>query len=227
MVNKYVHRSKISEAKFRTILKGFALDMTATQTSEIAGVSRNAVNRLYSAIRRRIAEYNRPDDLNTGVFEVDESYFGPKRVKGKRGRGAGNKTIVFGLYKRNGKVYTEIIPNAAAPTLQRIIRGRADISSVIHSDKWRGYDGLVDLGYEKHYRVCHGNYEFSDSKGNHINGIEGFWGYAKHRMVQFKGIPKDLFQLYLLETEFRFNHRDVDLYRFLLKMFRDCPLSVS
>jgi len=227
MKNKYVVRSKISEAKFRIVIKGFVLDLTATQTSEMAGISRNAVNRLYSAIRRRIAEYNRPDDLLTGVFEVDESYFGPRRVKGKRGRGAGNKTIVFGLYKRDGKVYTEIVPNVASNTLQRIIRGRADIDSVIHSDKWRGYDGLVDLGYDKHFRVSHGDNEFSDTHGNHINGIESFWGYAKHRLEKFKGIPKDLFQLYLLETEFRFNHRDIDLYQFFLEDFRKFPLSVS
>ena len=227
MKNKYVERSKISEAKFRTIVKSFSLDLTATQTAEMSGVSRNAVNRFYTAFRYRIAKYNRPDDLNTGVFEVDESYFGPRRVKGKRGRGAGNKTIVFGLYKRNGKVYTEIVPDAAAHTLQRIIRGHADIDSVIHSDGWRGYDGLVDLGYEKHFRVNHGNNEFSDTKGNHINDIEGFWGYAKHRLMKFKGISKEHFQLHLLETEFRFNHRHLDLYQLLLKMFREFPLSVS
>jgi len=227
MKNKYVVRSKISEAKFRLVVKGFTLDLTATQTAELAGVSRNTVNRLYTAIRHRIADYDRPADLNTGVFEVDESYFGPKRVKGKRGRGAGGKTIVFGLYKREGKVYTEIVPDAAAKTLQAIIRGRADIDSVIHSDGWRGYDGLVDLGYEKHFRVSHGKNEFSDGKGRHINGIEGFWGYAKHRLVKFKGIPKDSFQLHLLETEFRFNHRDIDLYPFFLFMFRKSPLSVS
>jgi len=227
MKNKYVLRSKISEAKFRLVVKGFSLDLTATQTAEISGISRNAVNRLYSAIRRRIAEYNRPSDLITGELEVDESYFGPRRIKGKRGRGAGNKTIVFGLYKRNGMVYTEIIPDAKSATLQAIIRGRADIESVIHSDGWRGYDGLVDLGYEKHFRVHHGADEFSDNKGNHINGIESFWGYAKHRLVKFKGIRKDMFQIHLLETEFRFNHRQIDLYHFLLKMFRDFPLSVS
>ena len=227
MKNKYVIRSKISEAKFRLVVKGFSLDLTATQTAEISGISRNAVNRLYSAIRRRIAEYNRPSDLITGELEVDESYFGPRRIKGKRGRGAGNKTIVFGLYKRNGMVYTEIIPDAKSATLQAIIRGRADIESVIHSDGWRGYDGLVDLGYEKHFRVHHGANEFSDSKGNHINGIESFWGYAKHRLVKFKGIRKDMFQIHLLETEFRFNHRHIDLYHFLLKMFRYFPLSVS
>jgi len=227
MVNKYVHRSKISEAKFRLVVKGFSLDLTATQTADLAGVSRNAVNRLYLAIRRRIAKYNRPNDLAIGEFEADESYFGARRVKGKRGRGASGKTIVFGLYKRDGKVYTEIVPDVKSKTLQGIIRGRASIESVIHTDGWRGYDGLVDLGYEKHFRVEHGNDEFSKGNGKHINGIESFWGYAKHRLVKFKGIPKQSFQIHLLETEFRFNNRDLDLYKYFLEDFRENPLSVS
>ena len=109
-----------------------------------------------------------------GEIEIDESYFGPRRVRGKRGRGAGNKTIVFGLFKRDGKVYTEIVPDCKAATLQAIIHGRIDIESVIYSDGWRGYDGLVDLGYEKHYRVNHGENEFSKGNGKHINGIESF-----------------------------------------------------
>jgi len=227
MKNKYVHRSKISEAKFRLVVKGFALDLTATQTADLAGISRNAVNRLYLAIRRRIAKYNRPADLSAGEFEADESYFGARRVKGKRGRGAAGKTIVFGLYKRDGMVYTEIVPDVKSKTLQAIIRGRADIESVIHTDGWRGYDGLVDLGYEKHFRVNHSKDEFSKGGGRHINGIESFWGYAKHRLAKFKGITPSAFQLHLLETEFRFNHREIDLYRFLLHECRNIPLSVS
>jgi transposase-like protein len=175
-------------------------------------------------IRMRIAEYNRATSPIAGEFEVDESYFGPKRARGKRGRGANSKTIVFGLYKRNGKVYTEIVPGCSAKTLQGIIRGFADISSVIHSDGWRGYDGLVDLGYEKHLRVDHSKDEFSKGSGNHINGIESFRGYAKHRLTKFKGIPRHLFHFHLLETEFRFNHRNQDLYKLFFSWFRDCPL---
>ena len=79
-------------------------------------------------------------------------------------------------------MYTEIVPDAKAANYLWTL--------VIHSDGWRAYDGLVDLGYEKHFRVNHGANEFSDSKGNHINDIESFWGYAKHRLVKFKGIPK-------------------------------------
>ena len=224
MKNKYVNRAKISEAKFRQLVKLFALDLTATQTTELAKLNRNTVNRFYSAIRCHIAEYSRQTSPFSGEVEIDESYFGAKRFKGKRGRGASGKTIVFGLLKRGSKVYTEIIPDAKAATLQDIIRGKVDIESVVYTDGWRGYDGLVDVGHEKHFRVNHTNYEYSAGNGNHINGIESFWGYAKHRLVKFNGIPKEQFEIYLKETKFRFNHRGCDLYKVLLKMFRERPM---
>ncbi len=225
MKNKYIHRAHISEVKTRQLIKCFALDLTATQTAEMIGLNLNTVDRIFSKIRIRIFENIQTPISAQGEFEADESYFGPRRVKGRRGRGAGCKTIVFGLYKRDGKVYTEIVPNAKAQTLQAIIRGQADIESVIHTDGWRGYDGLVDLGYEKHFRVNHGNNEFSVGHGNHINGIESFWGFAKHRLAKFKGIPKDKFELHLKETEFRFNNRDQNIYLILLNFLRDRPLN--
>ena len=110
-----------------------------------------------------------------------------RRVRGKRGRGATGKTPVFGLLKRNGKVYTEIVPDCSKATLQAIIRGRIKPETVIHSDGWRGYDGLVDVGYAKYYRVNHGQNEFARGT-HHINGIESFWSFAKHRLQKFHGI---------------------------------------
>jgi transposase len=89
----------------------------------------------------------------SGDIEVDGSFFGARRVKEKRGRGASGKTIVFGLLKRNGKVYTKIAPNCFRTMLKAVIRGKVDFQSTIHSDGWKGYDGLVDLGYKKHHRV--------------------------------------------------------------------------
>ena len=207
MKNRYCKSSKLSEAKFRLVMKCFALDLTATQTAELVSISRNSINLLFS-----------------GEFEADESYFGATRVRGKRGRGAGKKKVVFGLLKRNGNVYVQVVPNAKAVTLQAIILGRADIESVIYTDGWAGYDGLVALGYEKHYRVEHGKDEFSKGSGNHINGIESFWSYAKHRLTKFKGITSEKFELHIRETEFRFNNRNADLYKLLLKMLRKNPL---
>ncbi len=104
-----------------------------------------------------------------------------------------------------------------------MIRGKVDVSSIIHSDGWRGYNGLVDVGYEKHYRVHHGKNEFA--RGNsHINGIESFWSYAKRRLRKFNGIANEKFYLHLKECEFRFNHRHENLYAKLLKELRENPL---
>ena len=129
------------------------MDLDAQKIAILINLNRNTINRYLSFIRHRIAEKCEQDAPFLGEIEVDESYFGAKRIKGKRGRGANNKTVVFGILQRGGKVYTEIVPDCAKATLQDIIRGRVDLESIIHSDGWRGYNGLVDLGYKKHYRV--------------------------------------------------------------------------
>ena len=134
--------------------------------------------------------------LSAGEVEVDESYFGARRVRGKRGRGASGKTIVFGLLKRDGKVYTEIVPDCKKITLQAIIRGRIAPEAIIHSDGWRVYDGLVEVGYSKHFRVEHGANEFARGT-HHINGIESFWSFAKRRLQKFNGVsPRTFYLLY-------------------------------
>lgn len=222
--NKYVNRSRISEAKFRELVKYFSLDLDAQKITTLTRLNRNTVNRHIALFRKRIAEICETETPFQGVVEVDESYFGAKRIRGKRGRGAAGKIPVFGILQRKGKVYTEIVPDCAQATLQAIIRGKVSPDSVIHSDGWRGYNGLVDIGYKKHYRVHHGANEFARGK-KHINGIESFWAFAKTRLAKFNGLSKKTFYYHLKECEFRFNHRDDDLYLLLLKMFREKPLN--
>jgi transposase-like protein len=223
--NRYVYRAHVSTAQFRHLLRLFALDLEATKVAALTGLNRNTVNRYFLAIRGRIAQACEQEAPLRGTVEVDESYFGPRRVKGKRGRGAGSKTIVFGLFKRNGKVYTEIVPDATKRTLQAIVRGKVDSRSIIHSDSWRGYDGLVDMGYRKHHRVHHGEGVFALRRGIHINGIESFWGTAKTRLAKRRGIRPHLFYLHLKECEFRFNHRHENLYAVLVQMLKNDPLN--
>ncbi len=223
MKNKYANRSKISAKKTRELVKLFSYDLDASQIAKVTGLNRNTVNRFLKEIRGRIAAYCLKQSPFSGEVEVDESFFGAKRIKGKRGRGAYGKTIVFGIFKRNGKVYTEVVPDCKRTTLQAVIRGRVSLESVIHSDGWRGYNGLVDLGFKKHLRVNHGENQFAKNE-SHINGIESFWGYAKTRLARFRGMSKSTFQLHLKECEFRFNHRDKNIYKILLEILREQPL---
>ena len=200
MRNKYSKRARISEAKIREVVRYVAADLTALQAAALSGLNRNTVNRLYrGGVRERMLLACEAQRRLVGVAEVDESFFGARRVKGRRGRGAYGKTVVFGIFERQRHVYTEIVPDCSKPTLQGIIRGRVDPRTVINSDGWRGYHGLVDLGYG-HVRVDHAHDEVT--KGPvHINGIEGFWGLAKVRLTQFKGLPKHTFHLHLRTAE--------------------------
>lgn len=221
MNNKYISNSKISEYFFLKILKYFSMDLTISQISQLTNISRFNTGKIIQKIRQRIYIFSLvANPLFRGQIECDESYFGARRVRGLRGRGAGNKIKVFGLLKREGKVYTEIVEDVKASTLLSIIRGKISFDSTIHTDGWKSYDGLVDLGYEKHYRVIHSNNEFSNKK-SHINGIESFWSYAKSRLSKFNGIKSTYFDLHLKETEFRFNHRRDDIFEILKQKFKN------
>ena len=221
--NKYQKFSKISEQKFREIIRCFALDLTASDTAKMTGISVRSINPIFLKIRHRIATLCEQSSPLSGIVELDESYFGARRIRGKRGRGASGKTIVFGILKRNGVVYTEIVPDASKASLIRVIRGHISADSEINTDGWKAYDGLVHMGYEKHYRVHHGSNEFARGK-QHINGIESFWSYAKGHLAKFHGISKEMFYLHLKETEFRFNHQHEDLGKILMKMLRNNPI---
>jgi transposase-like protein len=115
------------------------------------------------------------------------------------------------------------VPNCRKATLQAVIRGRVAPEVVIHSDGWPGYDGLVDVGDSKHFRVEHSTNEFV--VGSHyINGIESFWSFAKRRLQKFNGVPSQTFYLHLKECEWRFSNRHAHLYQGLLKLLRNNPI---
>ena len=115
MKNRYIIRSRISEKKFREILKYFCMDLEAVKVAKLSNISKKTIDKIFKQLRilmlhecvlvkwakrKTIAKFQ-------GEIEIDESYFG-----GKRGRGAGNKTPVFiltelhGMLKRDSKIYT-------------------------------------------------------------------------------------------------------------------------
>ncbi len=130
---------------------------------------------------------------------------------------------MLGILKRGGKVYTQIIPNASKKSILPILQGKILEETTVHTDGWRSYDGLIDLTHFKHYRVYHSKDEFVRGK-SHINGIESFWSFVKRRMRKQNGVKKDKFLLHLKESEWRWNHRNDNLYQILLKNLRENPL---
>ncbi len=204
MSKRLVKNSKLTNRQLNELVKYFALEVPASRAAKVMNINRHSAERVYQIIRRCLArECERHNPLG-GEVECDESYFGGKR-KGKRGRGAAGKVPVFGLLKRNGKVYTRIVEDVSRKTLRQIIKTKVVPESIIYTDSFRSYDGLVLDGF-KHYRINHQEC-FATSKRQHINGIENFWGYAKTKLKSYYGVNRGHFYFYLKEMEFRFNHR--------------------
>lgn len=195
-------------------MRCFCEDITATSASKILGINRNTINAYYNEFRLKLFEYSLEESIQElGEFELDESYFGAKRIRGKRGRGAAGKTPVFGLLKRNGKVYVRVVQNCSKDELMPIIQGKILEGSIVHTDGWRAYDGLILNGYN-HYRVFHHENEFARGK-SHVNGIESFWSFAKRRLAKFNGLSNGKFILHLKECEVRFNYRNDNFLQLL------------
>jgi transposase-like protein len=170
-----------------------------------------------------------------GIVEVDETYLGGKWInkrkavklkqKSKRGRGT-NKQPVFGILCRSGQVWAELIEGVEAKDLQPRIEKQVKKGSTVCSDTWRGYTGIAAKGYV-HRLVNHGKYEYSDRRGNHINGLEGFWGYLKRKLAAKGGIRRKRLHLYLGEYVWRYNHkllnlkeREILLYKLISRHIR-------
>ena len=181
-----MRKSRLSQYKQDRLIEHFVAGTTARCAAELVQVNKNSSAYYFHRLRLIIYEHQKrfENHLFEGKIEVDESYFGGIR-KGKRGRGAVGKIPVFGLLKR-GVVYTKIIPD-----------------SIVYRDSFKSYNAL-DVSEFKHYRINHS--ELFVESHNHINGIENFWNQAKRYMRKFNGVPKDHFELYLKECEWRFNN---------------------
>ena len=194
------------------VLYYFYLEISARKTAKEFNLDYETIQSRFMQFRKKIAEYcNKEAEKLNGELEIDESYFGGKR-KGQRGRGAKNKTIVFGILERKGKIYTKIVENVSAEKLMNEIQNKTLKGSVFYTDGWKSYASLEQYG--KHNIIDHDK-ELVDNNHNHINGIEGFWSFAKERFHKYHGIDKQNYPFYVKEMEFRFNHRNESIFNLL------------
>ena len=224
MKNKYIKRSKISEAKFRNIIMYFCLELDSQKIAALTSLNRNTVNRYLGRVRSRIVDLcemqarRRQADLQMppeGEESKDDDHLLPQTVEG---------LPVFGIRSRNDHIYTKLFPNGVHRKLRRLLRIGADQPMLAVPKEWHHYDGIVDLNGRWHYRLSPVTPGVQASEGIQ-NGIESFLGFARKRLTTVYLNGNDHFNLYLKECEFRFNNRTKDLYQLLLKQFRERPLS--
>lgn len=150
-------------------------------------------------------------EMLQGHVECDESYVGGYRP-GKRGRGAGGKTIVMGMIERQGRMAAEVIPNVKKTTLQDVVNRNVETGSIVSTDELMSYGLLEGDGYT-HGAVKHGAkeyayYDYRHSVTHHTNSVEGFWRLFKNSIKSTHIHVSDKYmQRYLNEFTFRANHR--------------------
>lgn len=207
---------RVSRVLARRIVTEFVLEHSTNTVLERVPVSKYRLLKVLA--RLRAAMLRDVPAVFSGIVEVDETYMGGKwknrrknarREARKRGRGT-EKQPVFGILCRDGKVWAEVVRGVNATDLQPIIERRVRRGSTVVSDGWKGYTGIATKGYV-HRLVDHGKGEYSDRKGGHINGLEGFWGYVKRKFAAKGGIRRERLPLYLGEYVWRYNHRHLSV----------------
>ena len=201
------------------------LGLSSNRIAEQTGINKLRILRGLTYVRQAMTRD--VPEVFSGIVEVDETYMGGKwvnkrkriRDKGtKRGRGT-SKQPVFGIYARKGIVWAEIVDDVEAATLLPLIRRQVRKGSIVCSDTFRSYTGVATQGYV-HRMVEHGKGEYSDLKGTHINGLEGFWGYLKRQLAAKGGIRRERLSLYLAEYVWRYNHRKLPVSEQVKKLMK-------
>lgn len=206
---RWINHGRLTCVQWLSIIKLFELEVSVRKMAQQMKLSYRTVYRAVRTIRMAILSHAADSaSLLEGEIELDESYFGGRR-KGNRGRGAAGKVPVFGILERKGIVQVSVVQNVTAETLLDLTVKKVRRGSVVYTDKFRSYDSLMFCGY-RHLKVDHSKY-FSSGKVT-INGLEGFWSWAKERFIKHHGVSKKHFPLYLKELEFRYNNRNSDIF---------------
>jgi len=196
---------RFTRQEWREIIHLFLMKQSSNSIGEQTGFDKKRVLRALLKIRMVLAK-DIPD-IFSGTVEVDETYLGGawknkrkviRDTGTKRGRGT-SKQPVFGILCRNGQVWAEIVENVDESTLLPLITQKVEAGSTICSDTWKAYTGIAARGYV-HRLVNHGEGRYCDGKGNHINGMEGFWGYLKRKLASKGGITRARLPCILLST---------------------------
>jgi transposase-like protein len=158
-------------------------------------------------LRRAMVRPGR-DNLS-GEIEVDETYVGGAE-EGKRGRGAETKAIIAVAAEKSGRGIGRIrlrrIEDVSADTLTSFVRDVVVPGAVIHTDGWRGYNGLAAAGYRRHVSVIGDGPDPAHEVMPRVHLVASLlkrWLVGTHQ----GGIQHQHLDYYLDEFTFRFNRR--------------------
>lgn len=210
--NRYVRRAKISEYKFRKLVKYFAEDLSATQISMLTQINRNTVNRYLNEIRERIVEFC---EQYSPISESEKD-----NIEARSQTLSERVSSNLGLLKRRGKVYATLVANYTSEKVRTLLNlaTKSDNRDLkVHSVDVNEEDGVIAIGYD--------DLPLYIDKPSYVENLDTFWSFTRERLGKFQGLAKHKFYLHLKECEFRFNFRNDNLYAVMLKLISSKPIS--
>ena len=212
----------LSRTGWKKIIFWFLLGQPILVIEKQTGISHYSVVKATNILRQVMAKD--VPQIFSGTVEVDETYLGGQKKnkrksqlrkekeifsrESKRGFGT-TKQAVFGILARSGNVFARLVDDTEARDLIPIIEKKIQSGSKICSDTWRAYTGLATRGYV-HRTVEHQKKEYTRGK-NHINGLEGFFGYLKRKLAAKGGVRRKHLSLFLSEYVWRYNYRQMEI----------------
>ena len=219
MKNRYLKNARIPEKKVRELLNLFSEDLTATQISNISGISRITVNAYLKLIRTQIAQH----------CEEENPYYQNGRqvpvitLKHVGSDSSSHPDNFYGIFKTDEAIYTMHIQNVDSSWLNNWVRGKVHVEkNMPQQNDLQIFDAIADLGRTKLHRV--NNAEHFVKGKSKIDEIDLFWGILKSRIVKFRGLNSGTTYLHIKETEFRYNNRNADLFALIHSLIQKRPL---
>jgi hypothetical protein len=206
------------------LITSYKKGISSLQLSRELGIDPKSAWFMAHRIRNCFAHIEQP--MMEGVVEVDETFVGgknknrhkDKKVKYSQGRSYKDKTPVFGMLQRGGRLAAYVVDDTAKATIQPIILKNLKQFSYLISDEWTAYIGLNRFYF--HDIVHHNRKEYvnMDNPTTHTNTIEGFWGIFKRGVNGiYNWMSRKHMQKYVNEFVFRYNTRKLkECERFLL-----------
>ena len=201
--------------------------ISAKQIQRETGVTYKTAWRMFKQIRTLMSE---DISLEGEAVEMDETYIGGRGENKRlgrsrsRGRSLDDKTPVFGMVERGGRVVARVTPDTRERTIMPIVAERVLPETIVYTDQYAVYDKVASKGYQ-HRRINHAEkiYVMGDV---HTNTIEGFWSLIKRGIGGvYHSVSKKYLQTYLDEYSFRYNRRNGDQPMFTSLLERTAELA--
>jgi len=203
---RWINLSRLAPDQWLRVVKLFELELPASAIARQAGIAYNTAHRAVTVLRMAILAHG--EDAPS-LLPIMMGRGGPLSGGGRQGSDGSWEDPVFGLTFRDGGVMVNVIQGCKAEDLLGSAAEKGRHGNVLCAERFEAYDSILYSGFNR-LAVGHGK-NYPGDRG-HVNGLEGFWSFAKERLMRHHGISGRYFPLYLKELEFRYNHRQQALF---------------